>query len=82
MGLTWMMIYQNGSRDGNIQGLLEFLLLDDPGLWKGVEAVCYVLDTTGVTWDLILGTSVELLNMAYYAAWYVFDYKMPNENKF
>ena len=81
--LTWMILYEWLSRDGNVNNVVDFLdLATGTDFWYIFECIAYYLDTTGVTEDLIWGTIIGFINWCAYNTHYVFEVKHPDLEDF
>ena len=81
--LTWMLLYQWLSRDGNVNNVVDFLdLATGTEFWYNFQCIAYYLDTTGLTEDLFWGSIIEFINWCAYNTYYVFDVKLPNLEEF
>jgi hypothetical protein len=61
---------------GEFAALVDMAGFGD-GFWSVSLAICKYLDVTGLSWQLLLGVSIEIINSMAYMVYYSFWLKRP-----
>ena len=46
-------------------------------LWSILDRIACMLDESGLSWDLLIGVTIELLNIIIFDTYYVFEVRRP-----
>ena len=69
--------YQARDPSGEIAALVEMTGFSEE-IWKVSYAIFEYIDNSGITWELLLGVGIEIINELAYMAYYSFWLKRPN----